>query len=132
MKPPYGTFQKMSSTGRMLKALSDNPWVYIYRYYNIDPKEGFLTCFKICSKIRQWYMPEKRRSTKMLYADNPRAYWYFLSFKTILRPISVKLIFWIYCLPPMLQISDFGISDQKCHHRSANCIIIPRKCKFED
>ena len=27
--------------GCMLKAPPGNPRVYIYRYYNIDPKEGF-------------------------------------------------------------------------------------------
>ena len=45
---------------------------------------------------------------------------------------NVELIFGTYFLPPMLQISDFGISDQYCHYRSANYIIIPRKCRSKD
>ena len=64
--------------------------------------------------------------------DNPLDYWYFISFKTILGPLSVELIFRTYCMPPVLQISDFGRSDRQCHHRYDNCIIIPRKCKSED
>ena len=65
----------------MLKAPSVNPWTYISRYPKRDPREGhfFFTLallgLKICSKKFQnkkkggkWYMPEKKRSTKMLYA----------------------------------------------------------------
>ena len=35
-------------------------------------------------------------------------------------------------MPIMLQISDFGISDRYCHHRSYNYIIIPRKLRKEE
>ena len=37
-----------------------------------------------------------------------------------------------YSMPPMLQISYFGRSDQNLHHRSDNYIIIPRKCRSKE
>ena len=37
-----------------------------------------------------------------------------------------------YFTTPMLQISDFGRSDQYCHHRSKNFIIISRKCRSKE
>ena len=49
--------------------------------------------------------------------------------KNILFEFEYKYIIHIYCTPPMLQILDFGRSDQKCHHRFDNCIIRPRQCR---
>ena len=51
---------------------------------------------------------------------------------TILGPMSVELFFRTYYMTPMLQISDFGRSDQKYNHRPDNCILILRKCRPED
>ena len=71
----------------------------------------------ICSKY-VWYSLVLRQSLGLLV---------FLSFKTILGPLSIELIF-----EHLLQISYFGRSDQKCLHRSDNCIIVLRKCRSEE
>ena len=61
-------FTKMGDT----KSTPANPRVYIYRYFNIDPKEGLKYVQKYVWKAlelekgQQWYKPEKKRSTKML------------------------------------------------------------------
>ena len=82
----------------MLKSPPVNPRVYISWYYNVDPKEGlqyFLKYVGKSSKIRkkgqQWYMPKKRRSTKMLYVlnDKPRVY---ICQSYFLRPQSCKTL----------------------------------------
>ena len=69
----------------------------------------------------KWSIPNKKGRQKCYMPNKCHHGW-----------ISVELIFQTYCTPPMLQISDFGRSDQQCHHIPNNCILIPRKYRPED
>ena len=67
------------------------------------------------------------RSSRFLLLKNYK----FSIFLTNIGSIPVKLIFWTYFMPPILQSSAFLILDRYCHHRSDNDIMILDRCRSE-
>ena len=65
-------------------------------------------------------------SVKIIFRTNLGPMSFKIIFKTNVGPVFIKLIFRTYFTPPMWQISDYERSDQYCHYKPEIYIIISR------